>query len=194
GHSIDALRVPEAEVEAEVALRNVASAASDLRDLAMSAGFERHFRADREPVLFATKVEKNPRSTIRAVVPQDRWPIARVRDDDIDIAIEIDVAERCPAAREPFGEARPCVGSDLAEAASLVEEDLVPLEVGRGLVELVDVVVEVAVRDEEVAPAVVIDVDERRAPAHVRIHALAEPCDHGDVGEADRAVVTIERV
>ena len=115
-------------------------------------------------------------------------------DQDIDRAIVVEIAEGQAACGELAGEDGPLSCADIFQARGRVLEKKERLAVGYAGIDLVDEIVGMAVGDEEVEEAVVIEVEKFGAPA---AHHLRGACDAGGAGfvfEGFVALVLVEAV
>src|SRR6185436_9040485 len=120
--------------------------------------------------------------------------IVDVGDGDVYLAVVVEVAERGAAPRLRRRQGWTEFLSDVGEVslAVVVVDDLPLLVAGLGL-ELPHFGVDVAVDQEEIEPSVVIEIDERRAPAEpARVHADARG-ERPVVAQAAAAVLVERR-
>src|SRR5271157_212109 len=114
-------------------------------------------------------------------------------DDEIDIAVVVVVAEGAATVGVRNGDARSAILCDFAEAAVVqitVEQFLLGIAGLGG--ELFDFGIDVAVADEDVGPAVVIEVEPTASPTQV-LRVQAEAGLEGGVLEVPAAHVAVER-
>ena len=97
-------------------------------------------------------------------IPQERGGLARVEDHQIEVAVVVEVIAGDAAGRVPLDLVEAGGGRDVDESPVDVAEEEVVVAVGGGVVEGLDVVVEVAAGEEQVAPAVVVEVGHCRPP------------------------------
>ena len=102
------------------------------------------------------------------VVPQDRGLTPRILDYHVYVAVVIQVAERRAAAGELYRQTvTALVGHVSKFPFSRVHQDDVPGVVCPGVVELLDVVLDVPAGDEDVPISVVIKIPKAVSPCHV---------------------------
>ena len=111
----------------------------------------------------------------RALVQQQPHGAAVGRDDDVDVAVVVDVAERGASADLGALEGRPAVAARIDEApvAGIVEQLVLHLERVRLAALRLDCI-DGAVGDEEIEPAVVVVVEPVGAEARDRCRQRAE--------------------
>ena len=84
---------------AQVALREVAAAAPHLGDLAPSSSAQDDARSDSVAVGDgADRANRNPVIPVAPIVPQQGGRIVLIIDDDVQIAVVVEIAERNPAS------------------------------------------------------------------------------------------------
>ena len=152
----------EPEVHTGVTLGEIAPTARGLGDLDQVSGPRCHARADRAAVGRAAREgddqEVAPVPTV--VAQQGRWAI-EVVDDEVEVAVVVEIAARRAAADARCHEGRASVRRDLHEGAvAVVPVEQRPLTVGGAGVPAVELRVDMAVDDEEIEPAVVVVVED----------------------------------
>ena len=130
----------------------------------------------------------------RGVVAKQRRTIVHVDHEHVDVAVVVVVAEGSSAARFLEQQPAPDFGGRMPEPRALVEEELLPLRVARAEPVLVDLRVDVAVGDEDVEAAVVVDVDEPDAPPEVRPGSGGDARCVAAIGEDPGRTVLVQRV
>ncbi len=198
----------EAEVHAEVVLRVVAAAAAHFVDLSHGllelpdSDCGRGGRGDGDAgadagaiALLADEAELDPVAGDR-LVSQRRSCGRRVDavDDDVHGAVVVVVTEGAAAGGDGVVDAGAGEGGDLFKlAVAQVAVDVLMLGVGGVEVGAVDLRVDVAVGDEDVEPAIVVEVDEADAPAEIA-GVEAEAGEVGVVFKGAVAEVEVEGV
>src|SRR6266571_6309417 len=178
---IDFVRGPQAEMHAEIVLRKVASAASDLVGLARFSRHNADPGADGGAITVrACQLQSDPVILVRGFEPIEVHRFIYVVDHDIDVAVIIDVAERrAPSGPEIQQRPRNLFG-DVLEAFPfhVAINDLALPVAGLGR-QLVDLRIDVAVHLEDVNPPVVVEVDKAATPAKkAGVHSDTPPkCD-----------------
>jgi hypothetical protein len=104
---------------------------------------------------------------IAAFVQQQLHWSAVAGDEQIEIAIVVDVALRQRTAHRLGGERRPRLSADITKSIARVAQQQTRLRVLRAFPELGDVVDDVAVDDCEITSAVVVIVQERDSETNV---------------------------
>src|SRR5262245_36787377 len=191
-------RLAEAEMDAHVVLRVVAAAAANLVDPRPAVGFNLDPRANAVTVRFrADEFDRNPVVIRRRIRPQQNRKIVDRVDHDVDVAIVVEIAERASATGSRFDK-RPAdlLGDVFERALTLVLIEDFALRVAGLGGQLLDFGVDVAVDQEDVEPAVVVEIHEPAAPAEeARIDADAGGEGHVVEAQAGRlhAKVAVER-
>src|SRR5688572_23008199 len=136
---------PEPEVLPEVALRQVARACLDLPELSLAPGYEAYPCADAASVaLFPYRPYHQRRTAIASVVAQKVGALAVVGDQQVQVAIVVDVSGRqCPADLHER-EARSRAGPDVSQPSAVVAQQEVALRVAGVGAEVRGVVQDVA--------------------------------------------------
>src|SRR5271157_1045947 len=114
-------------------------------------------------------------------------------NDDVNVAVVVEIAEGRAARRSRLGDARPRLQGNVGETA--VVQILVQqfaLGVSGFTFDLLDFGIDVAVADQNVGPAVVLHVEKTAAPAQ-KLGVRAQTRREGDVFETGPALVVIER-
>ena len=128
-------------------------------------------------------------------VLQQRRRVVHVVDDDVEIAVVVEIADGQAAADPRDLQARAGAIRHVAEPRAQVEQQLVLLAEGLAQLRvLVDVREDVAVGEEQIEPAVEVGVEERRAPSHADERRAGEPALHARVLELPAVEIVIERV
>src|SRR5229473_3114309 len=114
-------------------------------------------------------------------------------DDDIEVAVIVEVAEGAAARGDRRGDARPGVVGNIIEApvAQILVKQLALRVAGFGL-ELLDFRIDVAVANENVGPAVVVHVEKPAAPAEI-LGMLPEAALVSGVLEIGAAEIVVKR-
>ena len=118
----------------------------------------------------ADELHAQPVAGVRELVAQHLRPAVEVVDHQVEAAVVVEVADREAAAHARVGEHGAVARRDVVEravAAVAVEQLALPVAGGRAEPRLVELRVHVAVDGDQVEPAVVVVVEERRAPADV---------------------------
>ena len=181
-------------MEAEVALGVIARSAHDLVDLRSSAARDLHPGTDRGPVRSrADTLDQQPIVPASAFVAQQRRRTVQIVDDDVDVPVVVDIAERAAASEIWRGDGGSRRRGHVGEAAvPQVAVQQFRLAVGEVQLAARKLSVHVAVRDEDVLPAVVVDVDEVDAEADV-LPVDAQPGPEARDLERARSVIAVER-
>ena len=101
------------------------------------------------------------------LIPQHGRSVVDVADDQIEIAVVVEIARRQPAARPGNPQPAPGCFGDVHELRAGVPEQLVLLpEALLQLGILIDIGLDVAVGEEEVRTPIEVGIEERRPPSH----------------------------
>ena len=131
---------------------------------------------------------------LAGVVLQQHRRGAVVADEHVHTAVVVVVADGQPARRKGLRKHRPRRRTDVLQLAlTVVLEHQQRLLVFHLLAVLLDHVVGVAVGEEQIHVAVVVEVEELQAPARQQARRLRDAVRGGDVGEELVAVVAVER-
>ena len=160
--------IAEPEVRPQVVLREEAPARADLADLFCAAAADRHSRADGESVSCRGHgAHRHPVMLGRLPILQQRRGLVHVADDEIEIAVVVEISHGKAAADRRDLQARARAFRHVAESGAEVQEQLVLLAVGFAeLRESVDVRENVAVGEEQIELSVEVGVEKGGAPAH----------------------------
>ena len=157
----------------QIVLRDVAAAAADFVDLAMGlgfagdAGYASDARADAAAVgLGADGPHFNPVVGEFGVATKKLREVVYRVDDNVDVAVVVEVAEGAAAACGRIGDSRTNLERNIREVAvaEVAIEQLALTVSGFGF-QLLDFGIDVAVADQNVGPAVVVVIEEAAAPA-----------------------------
>ena len=108
----------------------------------------------------------DPVAASGGVATKKLWKMVDAVDDDVDIAVVVEVAEGSSAGGSSVGYAGAALCGDLFElAVAEIAVEVFVLGVGRVDVGAFDLGVDMAVGHEDVEPAVVVHVEEAHAPA-----------------------------
>ncbi len=179
-------------MNAGVGIGGVAGAAVDVGALADSAGGQEYFCADGVAGTFgaADELQGDPVVVVLYDVAQEGGWRVHVINDDVNVAVVEEIAEGGAAGGNHGGKAAAGGGWDLAKLATVeVAEELGTLRPGGSPVEAVYADVDVAVGDEGVEQAVVVEVQETVSPSQEWDGGLSESGFEAYVGEAGVAVV-----
>ena len=115
-------------------------------------------------------------------------------DDHIDVAVIVEIAESTAPRRHRRGDTRPGVEGNVVKApvAQILVEQLA-LRVACFRFELLDFGIYMAVANQDVGPAVVVEVEKATAPAKI-LRVLAEAALKCGVLEISPAEIAIEKV
>ena len=128
-------------------------------------------------------------------VLQQRRRAVHVVDDEVEIAVVVEIADGKAASDPGDLQARAGALRDVAEARAEIQQQLVLLAVGLAeLRELVDVRKDVAVGEEEIELAVQVGVEEGRAPSHPVEGRPGDAGGRARVLEVPAVEVVIQRV
>ena len=116
-----------------------------------------------------------------------------IEDHDVDPAVVVEVVEgHAAAAHLEFRQVAALVRDvDKLPVAHVPQHDI-PATVRRSVVIQLDVVLEVAADDEEVAVAIVVEINKTTAPGDVGQRAVAGPAGQGHVVEQAAAPVLVQ--
>src|SRR6266566_865695 len=193
-HPINLCRSAEAEMDAHVVIGNVAGAAAHFVNESARARFHRDPCADAVAIGFAPgRTKRDPVVRVARVVDQKRRRSVHVADHRGHAAIIPQVADR-QTARRTYG--RDCgtrgrgnIGE--GSVAIVVIQNPGLLEIAAEML-AIDFRVDVAVRQEQIGPAVVVEIEKRDAPAKV-LRVEPESRGEGFVVEGAVAIVVVER-
>src|SRR4051812_8064496 len=159
----------EPEVQPEIVLRVVARSAGHLVQLRAPSSGHLHPGADPGPVRFGPHALDEDRVVPGApIIPEERRRAVQIVDEHVDIAVVVEVAEGTSPAEILRGNRRTGFRGHIAEPAVseiAIEQPWLPVREVK--LPAGDLRVDVAVGDEDVAPAVVVEVEEADAKADV---------------------------
>src|SRR5713226_2576587 len=179
-----------------IILREIAAPTSDLIDLREGTGNDSNLRSQSQPVAASThQLKSDPVVGDRSLVVENHRQAIDVFDDHVDPSVVVEI----PKSRAPAGlwdrHGRTDGIADISERAVLaVQKHKFALAILRACGQRVDLRVDVSVDDEQVRPAVVVEVDASGAPAQVWNRDLPNTGCKGDIGECQVAVVAIKRI
>ena len=168
----------ETEVDAHVAVRIIAGAAADFVDEEAGAGFHGDASADgvAAGAIFlrfggegsADEPEGDPVIGGRKVVDEKAGRSVHVADDGGELAIVPEIADGEAARRTRSGDSGTGVRGDVGEGgvAVVVIKDARFLEIAAEML-AIDFGIDVAIDEEKIGPAVVIEIEEHGAPPEV---------------------------
>src|SRR5437773_4329071 len=193
-HGLRLLPRAEAEAQSQVVLRTEAAAASHLVDHPPALRLNRDARPDGAavgPGSFELDQERVVWTGPSVVKKCGR--VVHVVDDGVHLPGVEEVAEGGAAGGLLQRDPRPRAERDVPESpvAPVHVKDL-SLPVGRVERGAIDLRVDVAIDDQNIRPAVAVEVEEMRAPAEVA-RVDAEPRGEGAVAESAVAPVVIQR-
>ena len=188
--------VSQAEVGPQIVLRKEAAARADLAQLLFAPGADRDLCADREPVPGRGRgAHRDPVALRRLPVLQQRRRIVHVVDDEVEIAVVVEITDSEAAANAGDLQTRAGAIRHVAEPRAQAQQQLVLLPVGLPeLRVLLDVREDVAVGKEQIERAVEIGVEERRAPSHADERRAGDVALQARVLELAAVDVVIQRV
>src|SRR5258708_14814697 len=125
-----------------------------------------------------------------ATVEEQDWRAAESRDEDVDPAVVVDVAKGGAACSH----ARVHAGSGALETAVVIQRKQRQLLVAQESVNLLDIVQHVALCDEKVLPAVIVEIFEAHAPAGAARGQCAQAGLKALIAEDARTIVVIQAV
>src|SRR5262245_36028938 len=150
---------------AQIAVRKVTTAGRNLAHLRKAARADADASARRVAVALGAYEFDTEKMSARAAVAQQQRRVAVVGDDDVHIAVVVEIGERSPASRVRRRETVARRFGHFDEfARAVVAEELIDLFVADGRGQF-DLRVDVAVGDEEVEPTVVVEIEETAAEA-----------------------------
>ena len=193
-HPINLCRSAEAEMDAHVVVGNVAGASAHFVNEGARARFHRDAGADAVAVGFDPDCPKgDPVVCVSRVVDQKRRRSVHVADDCGHAAIIPQIADR-QTARRTYGRDRGPRGRGNIREGSVA---IVVIQ-NPGLLEIAAEMlaiyfrVDVAVDEEQIRPAVVVEIEKRDAPAEV-LRVEPESRGKGFIVEGAVAIVVVER-
>src|ERR1051326_644943 len=192
---LDCAALAQTKMEPFPKITLVTASAVDLVDLGQVASDDRHSGADAVAVGFcAAELNLNPVIGPARVVSQNGRLTPRVEYDDVQIPIVIQVVERRPAAAEPGQQSIAALVGYIHEPslASVPQNDVSGVVTG-GVIKLLHVVDEVTAGNENIAVAVVVQINHAGAPFDVRIGAVARAGLAGHILKIDPLAVLVER-
>src|SRR5437867_10022437 len=151
----------------QVALGNVAAAAAHLVHLAVAPlGSAINPRADTRAVGFhSDRLYLKPVRSGRLVATQELRHIVDTVDKNIDVAVIVEVAKGTPASGHFFQDSRPAIQRDVGElSVPQITIYYLALSITRLGIGLGHLRINVAIADENIGPAIVVEIDEARAP------------------------------
>ena len=154
-------------MDAQVVLRDVASPAPHLVHLHLARRLAPHARPDGAAVRSCPfELQGDPTISVERLRPEEVGRVVDVVHEDVDGAVVVVVAEGRPAAGLAVGDRRTQALADVLEPAvgAVAVHDLALLVPGLRP-ELLDLRIDVAVHQEQVEPAAVLEVGEADAPA-----------------------------
>src|SRR5581483_11648623 len=181
----------EAEVQAEIVLREVAAGTAHFVGLNEVPGGNSDASVQSEPVaLGSAEFESNPVVVRSSPGTEDDGFALEILDDDFLRAVVKEVANcQSPAHARNF-ECGPDLVADIAErAVALIQEQLAGLAEDDADLGIVNLRVDVAVNGDEIEPAIVIDVVEGVAPADDVGRGAGDVGDVRDVGKGQLTLV-----
>ena len=163
-------------MQPQVVLRIVAAAAADFLPLLAVGGDEAHQRADGVAVrLRAHELQRHPMALAGLIEAEEIGRVVQVVDDDVDVAVVVEVGKGGAAAGLRRRHRRAELLGDVGEApvAEVAIDDFALLVAGFGL-ELPHLGIDVAVDEEQIEPAIAVEIEEADAPAKpARVEAEA---------------------
>src|SRR2546425_7120298 len=150
-------------------------------------------RADGAAVgLHADQLDLEPIVLRREIAAEKLGIIVDGIDDDVEVAVIVEIAEGAAARGDGNGDAGAGLGGDVGETAvaEIFVEQLLLRVAGFGL-ELLDFGIDVAVANENVGPAIVVHVEKAAAPAEI-LRVRAESGGGSGVLEIGGAEVAVE--
>ena len=132
-------------------------------------GLDENLRPDAVSVAFdSLGSNREPIPAIPAVVPEQGWFIVLIRYENIHITVVVKIRKGGAAAYSVLELPHPDQVRDVHESLALdVAEQIIRLGVGVGRITLLQPLIGVAVGNEKVQPAIVVKIDELRAPTAV---------------------------
>src|SRR2546428_699690 len=132
---------------------------------------------------------------VSSFIVQDHRCAVNIFDHNVNSPIVVEITKSSAAARLRDGNCRADEIADIPKCAVvLVQEYELPLAVLGSHLERIHLRINVTVDDEQVRPAVVIQVNAARAPTQVRHSGDTNPGSIGYFGEVHVPVIAIERV
>src|SRR6266849_6624216 len=183
----------EPEVDAHVATGNVTGPATNFVDERARTGFHRDLRADAVAIGFAANgLKRNPMIAVVNVVYQQHGRSVHIADDRGHAAIVPQIADRQSARRTHRRNPRPRIGGNIGEfpVAVVVIQNLRLFEIAAEVL-AVHFGVDVTVGQEQIGPAVVVNIEKHDAPAKI-LRVQAETGGESFVVERGVAIVVVE--
>jgi len=119
---VDGVGGPQAEHHPAIARRSIAAAAANKARLLAAGRLEEHARAHQVGVVLVRQFHSEPVVARRRDVAQDGDRLIDVADDDIGLAVVVEIAQRCTAGKMRLGEVGPPPLGDLREFAAPVPQ------------------------------------------------------------------------
>ena len=160
--------VVEPEGGSQVVLRQKAPAGTDLTELLSAAAGDRHLCADRESIAGRRYgPHRHPVVLRRLPILEQRRRVVDVADDEVEIAVVVEIPHGKPAADARELESGASAIRDVAEPVTKVQQQLVLLSIGFAQLRiLIDVRENVPVREKQIELPVEVGIKERGAPSH----------------------------
>src|SRR5580658_489729 len=195
-HVVDVIVGSEAEVKAQVVLREIARAAAHLVRLNQISGSDLDSGANREAVAFCpSELEGNPVVTSGANITENHGRAIEILNHDVDRSIVEEIAKRSATAdlRNLNGRADK-FAYVLESAVVLIQEEQFWFAVfGSGLGGGIHLRIDVAVDDEQIRPSVIIKVEESVAPSNIGSCAGSDSGRVGNIRKIHPTVVPVQR-
>jgi len=197
---LDFLGFAYAEMHAQVVLGKITAAAADFVNLRMKRFFASEMRDAFEPRTDAAAIgfradglDFEPVVAGARIAAQELRKVVDGIDNDVEVAVVVEVAESAATRGDRSGNAGTCVVGDIIEAsiAQILVKQLALRIAGFGL-ELLDFGIDVAIADEDVGPAVVVEIKKAATPAEI-LRVLAEAPLEGGVLKIRPAEIVVER-
>ena len=157
---------PKTEVNAEVVLREVASAAADFVYLPVLSGDTGHARANAAAIGFhANGLNPDPMILRLRLQLQHRRKRVHVVDDDLSSAVVIEIAQSNSASAARLGDGCACCRGNIEEAAiAHIAIENAWLEKGYSPACFIDLGVDMTIGNKQIGPAIVVEIGEAAAP------------------------------
>src|SRR5579863_9347103 len=159
----------QAEVDAQVVLRQIAAPAADLIDLNQVSGEGLEAGIQRQTIAFGSRQFKfDPVVMVAALVAKDERLAINIFNDDVDAAVVEQIAEGRAAADLGDANGGASQFADVAKGSVvLVQEQEFGLAIAGADIERVHLRVDVAVHHKKIRPSIVIEIEKCGAPTNV---------------------------
>src|SRR5258708_37211588 len=190
---IETSMAAQPEMDAQIVLRQVTSAAEDFARLHQVSSCDSHARIQGQTIALCSytfELKTDPMILRASFGTQNHGLAHQVFNHRFHLAIVEKIAHGKPAAHLRHLKR---VSSQLARvfegSVSLIDEQNLRLQVSGGRVSAIHLRIHVSVDQEEVLPAVVVEVGEGVAPAHIALRPAAHARSHRQSGELHPSIL-----